>query len=593
MTAKSPSQSRHTRTYDEQSTNVVKLGNRNYKKVEMIPRNTAQEEYVEALLEKRMVFAVGPAGTGKAQPLHSKIKIPNGWTTMNDIKVGDKVSTPNGGTANVIGIYPQGKKEIYTITFTDGRTAECCKEHLWEVFYPDNWGDNSKILSLDDIIKLQNKFRKKLQVRLINHENIDDINLPIDPYLLGCLLGDGNISIKGRISFSSSDVTIVEKLNKIIPDGEFIHKSNYDYVFKSGGKGSGNKLNKFGSRLRDELSNLNLFGTKSNNKFIPEIYLNSSKEQKIKMLQGLLDTDGYADKKNNGLYFTSVSKIMAEQVQYLVRSIGGTAKITSKTPSFTYKGIKKYGQVAYDVKIDYNCKTDLVSLDRKKQCLKNNGQYIKNNRIGISKIEYTSIAEAQCIMIDSPDHLYITDNFVVTHNTLLAVLRAIKALREQEISKIILTRPAVSVDEKHGFLPGDLNAKMEPWTRPIFDVFEEYYGLQETKRMLDEGTIEIAPLGFMRGRTFKYSYIIADEMQNATPDQTKMLLTRIGDGSSMVITGDLKQHDRGFDKNGLKDFLERLAKNNTCSMAVCTFRREHIERDPLVAEVLKIYGEDE
>lgn len=180
-----------------------------------------------------------------------------------------------------------------------------------------------------------------------------------------------------------------------------------------------------------------------------------------------------------------------------------------------------------------------------------------------------------------------------TGKTLLAVLRAIKALREQEITKIILTRPAVSVDEKHGFLPGDLNAKMEPWTRPIFDVFEEYYGLQETKKMLDEGTIEIAPLGFMRGRTFKNAYVIADEMQNATPDQTKMLLTRIGEGSSMIITGDLRQHDRGFEKNGLKDFLERLHLVKKDSMAICTFRREHIERDPIVAEVLEIYGEED
>ena len=180
-----------------------------------------------------------------------------------------------------------------------------------------------------------------------------------------------------------------------------------------------------------------------------------------------------------------------------------------------------------------------------------------------------------------------------TGKTLLAVLRAIKALREGEVSRIILTRPAVSVDEKHGFLPGDLNAKMEPWTRPIFDVFEEYYGLMETKKMLEEGPIEIAPLGFMRGRTFKHAYVIADEMQNATPDQTKMLLTRIGEGSSMVLTGDLRQHDRGFDKNGLKDFLERFAANRKSSMAVCTFGREHIERDELVAEVLDVYGEDE
>lgn len=180
-----------------------------------------------------------------------------------------------------------------------------------------------------------------------------------------------------------------------------------------------------------------------------------------------------------------------------------------------------------------------------------------------------------------------------TGKTLLGVLRAIQALRSQEVQKIILTRPAVSVDEKHGFLPGDLNAKMEPWTRPIFDVFEEYYGLVETKRMLDEGVIEIAPLGFMRGRTFKYAYVIADEMQNATPDQMKMLLTRIGEGSSMILTGDLKQHDRGFDKNGLKDFLEKLSVTPKKSMAVCKFGREHIERDPLVADVLEIYGEED
>lgn len=178
-----------------------------------------------------------------------------------------------------------------------------------------------------------------------------------------------------------------------------------------------------------------------------------------------------------------------------------------------------------------------------------------------------------------------------TGKTLLAVLRAIKALRDGEISKIILTRPAVSVDEKHGFLPGDLNAKMEPWTKPIFDVFEEFYGLIETKKMLEEGTIEICPLGFMRGRTFKYAYVIGDEMQNATPDQMKMLLTRIGDGSSMILTGDLNQHDRGFDKNGLKDFLDRYLKNPTNSMAICRFDIRHVERDPLVAEVLALYGE--
>ena len=178
-----------------------------------------------------------------------------------------------------------------------------------------------------------------------------------------------------------------------------------------------------------------------------------------------------------------------------------------------------------------------------------------------------------------------------TGKTLLAVLQAIKALREGEINKIILTRPAVSVDEKHGFLPGDLNAKMEPWTRPIFDVFEEYYGLPETKRMLDDGIIEIAPLGFMRGRTFKHSYVIVDEAQNTTVDQMKMVLTRIGENTSMIITGDLKQHDRGFDRNGLEDFLKRLPERDK-TIAVCRFTRDHVERDPIVGRILELYGEE-
>lgn len=178
-----------------------------------------------------------------------------------------------------------------------------------------------------------------------------------------------------------------------------------------------------------------------------------------------------------------------------------------------------------------------------------------------------------------------------TGKTLLAVLKAIKSLREGEINKIILTRPAVSVDEKHGFLPGDLNAKMEPWTKPIFDVFEEFYGLPETKRMLENGIIEIAPLGFMRGRTFKNSYIILDEAQNTTIDQMKMVLTRIGENSSIVITGDLKQHDRGFSSNGLSDFLHKLSMKDD-DIVLCKFDICHVERDPLVRKVLEIYGDE-
>ena len=179
-----------------------------------------------------------------------------------------------------------------------------------------------------------------------------------------------------------------------------------------------------------------------------------------------------------------------------------------------------------------------------------------------------------------------------TGKTLIAVLAAIRALKAGEIDKIVVTRPAVSVDEQHGFLPGTLVEKMAPWTRPIFDVFEEYYSPKEIEVMIAENIIEIAPLAYMRGRTFKNAWLIADEMQNATPSQMKMLLTRIGVGSRIIVTGDLAQHDRGFDNNGLKDFGNRLSDTSNHIGAV-EFDQSDVERHPAVKEVLRIYGDED
>jgi phosphate starvation-inducible PhoH-like protein len=159
--------------------------------------------------------------------------------------------------------------------------------------------------------------------------------------------------------------------------------------------------------------------------------------------------------------------------------------------------------------------------------------------------------------------------------------------------KIVVTRPAISVDEQHGFLPGTLEEKMAPWTRPIFDVFKEYWSPATIEAMIAEDVIEIAPLAYMRGRTFKNAYIIADEMQNATPSQMKMLLTRIGTGSRIIVTGDLAQHDRGYENNGLKDFVKKLKSKNSDMIAIVEFERQDVERHEVVTEVLGIYGDDE
>jgi len=178
-----------------------------------------------------------------------------------------------------------------------------------------------------------------------------------------------------------------------------------------------------------------------------------------------------------------------------------------------------------------------------------------------------------------------------TGKTMIACQQAVKMFQEGEVDKVVVTRPAVSVDEQHGFLPGDLNEKMAPWTRPIFDVFEEYFYAKEIQGFIAEGVLEISPLAYMRGRTFKNSIIIADEMQNATPSQMKMLLTRLGNGSKMIVTGDLQQADRPS-KNGLLEFLNLYNNfNDHKRVDICRFTTDDIERHQAVKEVLAIYGE--
>ena len=178
-----------------------------------------------------------------------------------------------------------------------------------------------------------------------------------------------------------------------------------------------------------------------------------------------------------------------------------------------------------------------------------------------------------------------------TGKTLMACQQALKLFKNKEIDKIIITRPAVSADEKLGYLPGTLEQKMDPWTRPIFDVFEEYYNKKTIQGFIEDGQIEISPLAFMRGRTFKNAFIIGDEMQNATPSQVKMLMTRIGGNSRIVITGDVNQTDRPGDKNGLVDFMNRY-QFNMPGIAYIKFNKADVERHPIIETILQIYDED-
>lgn len=176
-----------------------------------------------------------------------------------------------------------------------------------------------------------------------------------------------------------------------------------------------------------------------------------------------------------------------------------------------------------------------------------------------------------------------------TGKTLLACHSGAQQLASGKVARLILTRPAVSVDEQHGFLPGTLEQKMDPWVRPMWDALGTYFSPKTIKSMMGDRIIEICPLAYMRGRTFDAAWIIADEMQNATPNQMRMVLTRIGNNSKLIVAGDPDQYDKGFDLNGIGDLTNRLSKSNLSSIQVVQFGVEHIERHPVIKDVLSIY----
>ena len=194
-----------------------------------------------------------------------------------------------------------------------------------------------------------------------------------------------------------------------------------------------------------------------------------------------------------------------------------------------------------------------------------------------------------CSLRDASKKIVVCTGPAGTGKTLLATENGIRAFLKGDVERLVFTRPSVAVDEDLGFLPGSLEEKMAPWIRPIYDVLYQFVSPQEVSEFIDQQLIEIAPLGFMRGRTFKHVWIIADEMQNSTVSQMKMLLTRLGENSRLVITGDLEQFDQSG-INGLDDFLSKLKGRRSDSITSFEFDNTDIQREEVVKEVLEIYA---
>lgn len=362
-------------------------------------------------------------GKGKAAPLDSRIKIPGGWSLMRDMKVGSIITAWDGTPTKVTGVYPQGSTPVYKLTFYDGRSTECSDEHLWEILNTNNGNKTWEVVNTLQLIKFLKNKRKNIYIKLIKSEQIDEINLPVDPYLLGCLIGDGQLKY-GRIIFTNTNNEMINNIKKVLPEDCILSdRTKHHYAIINKDKKSG--LNTLTNKLRE----IDAYDKVAHEKIIPDIYLRSSHSQRLRLLQGLMDTDGTAN--NGSVQFFTTSYILAKQVQYLIRSIGGIATIykrpTNKNPNW---------KDCYIVNIRYNKPSDLFTFSKKKNNTNVNRKNYDLMKLRLESIEYIGEKETQCISIDHPDHLYITDDFIVTHNTFTALATIAKT--RQRLGVIIL-----------------------------------------------------------------------------------------------------------------------------------------------------------
>lgn len=374
-----------------------------------------QKDGVKFILKTNGRCIIGDEmGLGKAQPLTAKILTPSGWKLMGDLQVGDLVIHASGLYTSVEGIYDRGVMGVYQVTFSDGSETHCSEDHLWEVQTPlRKWrGAKSQVLTLREIMDRGlahvNGNYKFFIPMLKSPDFYSSSKLPIHPYVLGALLGDGGIAHDVPV-FTSADPEIISRVSELLMGGVSLkHAENYDYrISKSSGRQSDP------NPLTVELRELGLMGTKSETKFIPEIYLFQSHENRLQLLRGLMDTDGWVEigKRGNHTAFCSVSKQLADGVVLLVRSFGGVANIRRKYTS---------GQDVYVVGISLPSGIQPFHLLRKAK-LHNISRAKYEPVRAITSIQYVGQEPVRCIKVRADDGLYITDDFIVTHNTIEAL----------------------------------------------------------------------------------------------------------------------------------------------------------------------------
>ena len=516
------------------------------------------------------------------QPLDAKVLTPDGWSTMGEMKVGSEVISRDGKATKVIGVFPKGKKAVYKVTTTDGGTVECCEDHLWETktWEQKKRGKPGKVKSTKEIMETMKTSKGKINHYLPRNETVEynkQANLPVPAYLMGALLGDGSIS--NNICLTNVDLDIVEKVSEQVKQFN-CHMTHNDKtitynivsndacstkttrkvkitnlidnsvkIYDSIGlahKDFGIKINTLKSRcqtgatinnvkyefmvshktwqnpIKEELHKLGLIGKHAQDKFIPQMYKTASVSDRIDLIRGLMDTDGTI-KKNGEASFTTTSLQLANDIVEITKSLGGKANIKSRNRINKVAKLSN-GRLITSRRISYEFNICLPETINPFHCERKSKHhkctYMHYN--GISSIELVGEKEVQCIRVENPEHLYITNDFTVTHNTMEEKI-------EQNFGAIL---------DSFEVLLSKKTKRSGKGGAPVSNRWKE-----ELKSWQEKGIIEFNPITFVRGRSISNAILLIDECQNLSKEDAKTLLTRVGENTKIIMTGDLEQID--------------------------------------------------
>ena len=601
-------------------------------------KNQAQKDAWKTIETNEITFLIGPAGSAKSfissayacssmltkrqkkilltrpiveatasigflpgpQPLTAKIVTPTGWTTMGELKIGDKVIGRDGMSTEVLGIYPKGEKDIYKVTTFDGTSTICCADHLWytQTREEKNKKQQGKVRVTRDIISdLANGVKHFLPRNEPVH--FDKKELSIAPYTLGVLLGDGHTE-RTHVRFASADPEIVDRVNDEIGnlglycqqakkryskacvytfssiDGYWergipvkitetasgiTHKfpkisdaksfvlcnentlrSRFYYEYEVDGLKYEKNGDAWANPVLQSLKNYDLHHKKAWDKFIPDDYKYSSVQDRIDILRGILDTDGSCrERVQDQVTFYTTSLRLAEDVIEIVRSLGGKARLRSRDRRNEKNRNIIARRISYEVSIVMPESINPFYLKRKAERFK--GKNVSH--IEITSIEKVGHENVQCIRVDNAEHLYLTDNFIVTHNT--------------------------------------FEEKVNPYITPIYDALDDLVGPVGFQRELINKCIQIRPLNYLRGCNFNDAICLMDEAQNNNFKELMLYITRLAKNSKMIINGDPNQCD--ISDSALMDVVKRL--EGLAGIGVVKFDSSAIVRNPLISSILE------